>query len=197
MHRHVGEHHHARKKPHSADHWAARRGWSPDCEFRRRRAVSRAHSSRPNSGRSQCCALAPHCADRRRMAKRRGHAGGLLYAGDPSSGQTFRRADRGRRCIVHGSARRSLGLSRSERRRQIDDDEDDHRLCRTHGRHRDRLRPRHCPRADRGKAVHRLSARGRPRLSRHDARPSSSALSPISAALPDARRNCASAGWSR
>ena len=67
-------------------------------------------------------------------------------------------------------ARRGAGISRAERRRQIDDDEDDHRLPRADRRHRDRLRPRHPDPADRGEAAYRLPARGRARLSRHDGR---------------------------
>ncbi len=143
------------------------------------------------------CALAPQCANRREVAKRRCHARGLLYAGDPSSGQTFRPAGRGRRCLVHRPARRGAGLSRAERRRQIDDDEDDHRLSRADRRHRDRLRPRHRQGADRGQAPHRLSARGRSRLSRHDARRVSRLHRPHPRLLRPRGPARASAGWSR
>ncbi len=61
-----------------------------------------------------------------------------------------------------------LGFLGPERRRQIDHDEDDHRLSRADRRHRDRVRARHRRRSDRGEARDRLSARGRALLSRHD-----------------------------
>ena len=166
MHRHIGEHRQARKKPQFADHCTARKG-NPGFAGFQARSPARAGSTalRPFASLRACAAM----RDRAGSGRTALPSEGLLDAGDPSSGQTFRSAGRGRRCLVRRAARRGLGLSRPERRRQVDDDEDDHRLCRADRRHRDRLRSRHREGADRGQALDRLSARGRPRLSRHDA----------------------------
>ena len=64
-------------------------------------------------------------------------------------------------------------------------------------RHGDHLRLRHRSAADRRETAHRLSSRGRARLSGHDAAPTFSTSSPISAAFRATKQSGASAASSR